>query len=504
MIVLTETEIQTIITEINESDEVNRRASFLRRQKIYNDGGKEFLIEALKKEFGNESLNEMRLAPLNILKKIVNKRSMLYKTPPKRTVQSGEESDQALIDYYSEELDLNESMDKAHRYFTLHSNTALYCIPVGEKIELRIIPPYLYSVVPNKKDQTIPEVYIFNRFTESGMVAPQDDLYSPVGQASFSMQRGMKEKKSLVDSNEREVDIDRQYIFWSDAQHFTANDKAEFTHNTNPEDQINAIGRLPVVNLAKDRDSKFWATQFEDTVDLSLAIMKAWSDLLTISKHQGFSILTITSQEEPKQLKLGINRAIWLKQMPEGPQPSINYVQASSPLGEYKDLIMDLLGLLLSTADLNPKEVGGVNSARNFSSGFQALIETSDTLEAIKRDQNPLRRAEQELWQIIKAWHNYMFDANMLNEDARSFGKFSEDFSISIQYAEMKPLESIVDRISQAKELAALGLVTREDMIKTIYPDMTSEQILNKIERIKEEVSVNLSLFGERTNESEV
>ncbi len=103
---------------------------------------------------------------------------------------------------------------------------------------------------------------------------------------------------------------------------------------------------------------------------------------------------------------------------------------------------MELLGLTLSTANLNPKEIGGTASARQFNSGFQALIESADILEARKSDMNPLRRGEQELWELLKRWHNWMFDMNILRDDARSFGKFSEDFQMSISFADVKPMES--------------------------------------------------------------
>lgn len=492
---ITQTQINQILTEIKSSDEVNRRAGFSRRQKIYEDGGKDFLIDSLKKEFGDSALNEMRLAPINLLKKIVNKRSSLYKSPPKREVQTGEDSDQALIDYYSEELDLNETMDKAHRYFTLHSNLILYCIPNTEsKLILRVIPPYQYSAVPNQTDPSVADIFILNRFTEN--VTQQDELRSASGLGTVNLERGIEKPRQLVDSNDKPLLTEREYIFWSKEEHFTVyeNEKEKIQSKVDGE---NPLGINPIINLAKDRDGKFWSMQFEDAIDITMAIMKAWTDLLTIAKHQGFSILTIVSEEEPKQITFGINKAVWLKQRPEGNEPKINYVQATSPLSEYKDLIIELLGLLLSTSDLNPKEITGSGGGASFSSGFQALIETADTLEARKRDQSPLRRAEQELWQLIKAWHNYMFDLNILTDESRSLGKFSDNFSISIQFAEVKPLETIQDRINQGKDLQVLGLMTKADLMKFVFPDMTSEHIEKKLLEINNLTETELrSILG--------
>jgi len=445
----------------------------------------------LEREFGRDSIKELRLAPLNLLKKIVNKRSNLYKTPPVRTPSSELESDQNLVDFYTEDLDFNEKMDKWNRYFTLHSNVVAYPIPRDDRIELLIVPPYLYSAVPNHIDRTKSDVWVFSSFVESGHITPRDEVPS-VSREGFTRERGFKTTQDLVDSRERHTDQARRFIFWTDEMHATTDIKGNailMDPNRGEEQFINPIGISPVINLAKDRDNEFWATQFEDSVDLSLAIMLGWTDLLTIAKHQGFSQLVVASAEEPKQLTIGINKAIWLKQQDGIPIPTISYVQANSPLAEYKDLLMELLGLLLTTANLNPKEIGGTNSARNFSSGFQALIESADILEARKMDMNPMRRGEQELWFVIAKWHNLMIDTQTLNDEARSLGKFSEDFGINIQFAEVRPLESEQERIQTVKDLRGEGLLTRSDALKKLHPDMSDEQIETKLKEIDEELS---------------
>jgi len=73
-----------IIGEITDEGEISRRFLMKRRHDIFKDGGKEFLIEQIRREFGAESLKEMRIAPINLLKKIVNKRSQIYNKPPVR------------------------------------------------------------------------------------------------------------------------------------------------------------------------------------------------------------------------------------------------------------------------------------------------------------------------------------------------------------------------------------------------------------------------------------
>jgi hypothetical protein len=489
---LTNDDIKSVIDEIKDDAEVSRRTLAKRRHDIYKDKGKRFLIEQIKKEFGEDALKEMRLAPINLLKKIVNKRASVYKRPAKRI--STNPKDQALIDYYVRELDLDQLMQKVNRYNTLFSNTVIYTRPHGDKLISNVIPPYLYSKMSDEYDKTKDVGYVFNAFSEDDSIAMQEQVPSATGYSSETMERGYQTSTlNRVQSNERDaLSIDRrQFIFWTPTEHFTCDSNGSrqiLDPSKGPEQWVNPIECLPIVNVAKDRDNEAWAEQGEDMIDLTLAIQLGWSDVLTIAKNQGFSILTIVSEEEPKKLTLGVNKAVWLKQMPQGPTPSISYVQAQSPLNEYNSLLTELLGLLLTTNDMEAGAIGGKASVKNFTSGFHALISMADNLEAIEADKPTLRDAEINHFNVIRKWHNWMFDMQLLNDKAKALGKFSEtDFDFTITFADVKPLESEDETLGRIEKKVKLGVYTRRDTLKALNPDMNEKQIEEKLVEIETE-----------------
>ena len=490
---LSEFEIESAITEIGESAEVGRRALAKRRQDIYRDGGKSFLIEQIRREFSEDAVKEMRLAPVNLLKKIVNKRSAIYKRPPLRLAL--DPVDQPLVSYYEKSLKLNTLMQKINRYYTLQANTAIYCRPMGNKLVSTAVTPYLYSLMAGHSEKSNISGVIFNNFTESGQVTPSSNLTPATGNASYSQEPGTKMQGDVVASNESPSNVDaRRYVFWTTEEHFTANCNGEKylfegMDPTDPEIFQNPIQKIPVVILAKDRDNEVWASQGEDMVDLTIAIQMGWTDLLTIAKHQGFGTLTVISEEEPKKLTVGVNRAVWLKQTPNGPTPSISYVQANSPLTEYKDLLMELLGLLLTTNDMEPQAIsGGKATAQNYTSGFHALIAMSDNLEAIEMDKPAMLEAEKEHFEIIKRWHNMLFDLNALEPEVRALGRFSDKFGITVVFADVKPLESEDEKLNRIKLKTELKLMTRSEALRVLNPDLTDEQLAEKLNLIDTEL----------------
>lgn len=501
MKILSNGDIANIIDEISDTAEVNRRALAKRRHDVYKDGGKAFLVEKILREFGQDSLAEMRIAPINLLKKIVDKRASIYKRAPTRTATNPQ--DQILVDYYAKEMCLDEVMAKANRYLVLAANTMVYIRPYEGKLKATVVPSYQYSIVPDQFEKCEPEVVIFSAYVDEGRVSPQAAPFPGTGVESFSEQRQDKLPEDLVDSNEKEtLQKANQYIFWSEYEHFTTNDTGQkyTVAELGPEQFYNPIGKMPVVNVARDRDNEIWATQGEDMIDLTMSLQLGWSDVLTVAKHQGFSLLTVTSEEEPKKLTFGINKAIWLKSRQDGPQPSIGYVQASSPLAEYKDLLGELLALLLTTNNMDPGSIGGKGNTKTFTSGFHALISMADALEAIESDKPLMKQAEEESWEVISAWHNWMYDMSLLEPEAMNLGRFSEEFEINIQYADIKPIESEDERIARVKTLMDMGLLTRTQAIKKLHPDMTDEMVIAYLAEIDAEKQSNLKqaqdMFG--------
>lgn len=497
---ITQDEIKRIVEEINGESEKTRRAMAKRRHDIFKDGGRAFLIEQIQREFGPEALKEMRLAPVNLLKKIVNKRSQVYKKAPQRKCEG--EANQQLVDFYTQRLELNPLMQKANRYYSLHSNEVIYTRPVPQKdgtqaLKSDVVAPYLYSIRAEHADKTKIDTYVFNEFIEQGMVTPQHNVPSATGHQSFSMEPGYKTKGDQVASGETATDLKRNYIFWQDETHFTTDESGNVIRLADQDDTqfLNPIQIKPIVNIAKDRDNEPWATQGEDLIDLTMAIQMGWSDLLTIAKHQGYGQPVISSEDEPKKVILGINKALWLKKSPDGTAATFEYVTANSPLDQYKALLMELLGILLSTNDMEPGSIAGAQAVQQFTSGFHQLIAMSDNLAAIEGDKPVFLKAEREHWEIIKRWHNYMYDSGVLDQEARALGRFTDDFKIAVEFADVKPLESEDEILARVEKQRGMGLMTRLDAMMKLYPALSEEEARAKLAEIDAEKAEAIAQF---------
>lgn len=485
--------IRQIVAEINSEGEVDRRAQMLVRHKIYKDGGKEFLLEAVRREFNEDAVKEMRLTPINILKKIINMKSQVYRRAPMRETEL--ESDQALVDYYVDSLGLNVKMQKANRYFNLFSNCQLYVrLDNSMNLNLDIVTPYQYSIIPNSFDLSIMEGVVFSTFPKQDELTEESDAGPATGRSNYNKNKQSEQEENLVKFDGVNSNDNTRYVIWTNESYVVVNSKGEYVEAMT-EDLMNPLGFIPAVHLTKDRDNEVYSTVGADVTDLTQTIQMGWSDLLTIAKHQGFSLLTFTGPEAPQKMTIGINRVIWLKQENDQPTPTVDYVTAASPLSEYKDLLVEQLAMLLSTNDLNPQAVGGTFAANQSTSGFHALIQNADTIEAIESDKPTLKDAEKELWSIISRYHNHLADAGVLPPGLAELGKFSDDFVVDIKYRDARPLSSEAEEIANVKNLLADGLISKRQALKKLNPDLSDEQVEALLQEIVEEKSMMAKSF---------
>lgn len=491
---LSKQDINQIIGEITQSAEKDRRQTFRRRGRIYKDGGKDFLIEHITQEFGKDAVNEMRLAPINALKSWVDRKSIIYARPAIRTTEL--DSDQALLDFYTDVMGFDNIMAKANRYYNLYSNTELYVIPKfknGFKVPwVNVMPPFLYSVSTGLGDQTKKDVIVFSSFDNDSESLTRKEIQKV---SSIQEEKSFKTTGDLVESNEAELGRVSGYIFWTPEQHFTVtNDLVIVTTDQNPEG-LNPISKIPSITLRKDVDNEFWAMQGEDMVDMAMATQLGLTDLLSIAKHHGFSIMTVTSQERPQRLDIGLNKTVWLRQKEGQPTPSVSYVQAASPIQEYSALIDRMLEIS-STSNLLPSNIFAGSASSDSSSGVHEMMKNAATMMEIESQKPVLRDAELEAWDLIKDWHNLLHDKNELDPSLRALGKFSDQFAPMVTYQDMKPVESEEQRITQVERLLDRGLISKRDAFKKLFPEFTDEQIEAKMKEIEDEKMANAAMFG--------
>lgn len=491
-----------VIAEITSSENVNRRNEYLKRYEIYKDLTSKWVIKSLQEEgLKRETIALMstRASNVSIARKIVNKLARTYVGGVSRETSNGTGTN-IQLDELAQLLDFDQKQKKSDRYRELYKNCAIQFVPeqVGDddnpsfKIKMRILSPWQYDVIEDQHDREIPKCYILSDFTEQnqGMFAATEQQAGiHYGKRAL---RTTDKMDNIIADDPSDAGLGkkkRTFIWWSDHYHFTTDEKGEIIPELSPEEGLNPIEMLPIVNIAEEQDGQFWAEGGSDITDGSILVNKIITDMFSIAYIQGFGQFVITGKNLKEKIVMGPHHAIQFDYDPEDgdPQPSVSVVSANPPLEMWMRSVEQYVALLLSTNNLSPRMVSTSLDAVNFPSGIAMLIEMSEATDDISDKQESYKDSERLEWEIVKRWQNYLFDRNALADKFAEIGRLPEDLDVMIRFHEQKPVVTEDQKLANIKARRELGINSEVELLMIDNPDLTQQQAEEKLLKIKQE-----------------
>ncbi len=491
-----------ILIEINQDENQKRKSEMKKRYDVFKDKTGKFVLEKLEKEVRRETLEQMvhRVSNLSILRKIIDKRAMVYKDGAIREIASEENFDdrQDQLSQVSDLININSVMKKVNRYFELFKNCTVYVRPSFNvdtnkaDITLRVLPPFLYDVVEDAENPEIGRVFIFSYYNgeKQSMSARDPGLSGTRSTKSPSNQfrDGDGFDQILADAPDDFGSNYERYVWWSDNLHFTTNGKGEIISG---EDIENPIGKIPFVNFADDQDGKFWAVGGDDLTEGSILINQLLTDMYLISKMQGMGVMYAQGKNLPPHLDISPNQVLLFEQNEGDPDLKIGYLSSNPPLGDHMRMIEQYLAMLLSTNNLEPGTVQGQLSATAAASGVQEMIRKSENIDDIEEQRQMYKDLEPEIIDMVSRWERLLWERGLLNEKWDNIGLLPDDFDYVLKFPESRRIMTDMDKLAIIEKRRDLKLDTMIDSLRRDNPDLSENEAREKIAEIRLEKMEN-------------
>lgn len=383
---------------------------------------------------GDSSIYAMhRAAPINVLKKIIDKLSGLYTMPPARTTENAQ--DQELIDWYTHEMNINTYWKDANESFNAYKTMSL---------ELFLDEGYLKT----------------RAIRAAKYIAISLDTVNPMRVTHFVkiMQDADGNPKYWVYSENEFASYDKD---WS----LVRSDMVE-------NEGINPFGVIPITYQTK---SRYLLTPLPDTDTLAMTLLipVLLTDLNFASMFLSNPIVW-TSNAKIENIKLSPNMYWDLKGEAGGEKPEIGVIKPEPNIDAQLTLVKDQLGMWLQSRNIKPGAVGKL-TVESAASGISLMIQEMDTTEDRLNQIPYFKEAEQDYWYRLAVMHNSLVNTSGFIQNK----KFSdpEKLKVSVKYSEQKVFEARADKIDRlSKELAA-GLISKRAAIKELSPDIDDDAI---------------------------
>jgi hypothetical protein len=507
-----------VIQEIMGSENVWRKNEALRAYELLNGHTKKWVVEALAQEFSPETVVQMKNRATNIpvFKKVVKKLAQTYVGGVDRKAQL--DSDQEAVDEIAESVNLNGVQEKVDRFFEAFRNVLLMVVPVknfretnkseGGKplfdLELRVLAPHFYDVIPDADDPTKARAIILTDFVERGQGTPLGNPSSPDFRGKDDgvvnqLYSGDGQQETIAEPNDDDEGRQRRlFIWWSDKYHFTTLQNGEYYDKREggltPPDMKNPIEELPFVTYAGDQDGHYYAQGWQDRVDGAVHINVTLTDMFCIAMVQGWGQPVLIAEKMPEKVVGGPHRAICLKAEKGGVEPKFQYASSNPPLNEWMGMVELDVALYLSTNDLSPSTVASKLDAKNFASGIAMMIERSESTADIQAKQTMFQGGENRTLKLINAWQKTLSESKSLTEKFAKL-KVLADPTVNLDFHQVKPVVSEGDHVDTLTKRKALGLNTMVDLIKKDNPGITDQEAEKKKEELLAERQEMQAMF---------
>lgn len=425
---------------------------------IYEGSLQKYVEESIDAEFSAQAAQraKQRIAPINILPKIIKKISAVYTFGAMR-MSNGNNFDTEMMSYYENNLAFNSVMDTANKYLNLFRYCAIEPYVNKGKPDIRVLPPTQFTVWSDNRINPL-EPTVFIKY-----VGKAEDLNLPRTDTDGVSQM---QPENIVN----EIDIFHMY---SDNEFVVvdANGAVRLDLMRENPEGVNYYGRIPFVYLSQS-DNFLIPLPNTDMFQLTILAPKLLTDLNYATKFQSHAI--VYSIDIDSEALDGNPDQFWSLKSEEGENknPTVGTIKPEVDIDKVLLLIKDTLAMWFDSLGMKSSGISNI-SAVSAQSGIAKAIDNAD-IEEVRSCQKPIMKAaELELWDLLKVQHDVWSRFNLLDE----LRPFSNSFDPSIMYNDPEPTIDYKVKIEGAALKFEKGLTSFRRAVSEANSDLNNEEL---------------------------
>lgn len=421
------------ILKLIKASETRKRLA-AQRLRYYEDDQSQDTLALIARRWS--SPEDFRVFQVNMVRKIVNKRAMVYRAAPVRRFEG---MDQAAGDALYAAMNANAVLKRANRLTKLLKTAML-------QVGWRDGRPTLAVVTGNILDVV------------------------------YEMPEG---PSRIIVTQPGAIEADTIYSDWT-AGTFTKRDyRGHPIRLAGNAGRVNPYGMLPFVPLF-DRvpDDGFWLPGGNDLIEAQQAVNVALSNLWRAVELQAHGQAWASGVPIGDAIKVGPDRAITL--------PENGKFGFAAPNAPIEEILRAIQFVMRQTAAANDLSADVFDLDRSAESGAAKRAEREDLAEA--------RQDDIELW---RTYESRLFDVVKRVANTHRPGTVLEEAAVHLDFAEVKETLSDAERLENARRYVELGMWSPVDAFMSMNPDFgTRDEVITALRVRKGENDQILGIGG--------
>lgn len=392
--------------------------------------------------------SKSRIAPINVLPKVVDKLSGVYVDPPIRSSQL--ESDKELVNYYTQTLDLASVMTTANKRLNLHK----YCA----------LEPYIHRGTPRLRVIS----------AENFLVYTEDQVNDTEVEVFIKFVGTIKKNTPYTDKEGRVIKGAGTYVkevalyhIYSDTEFMSVDAEGDIEEHT-----VNPYGKIPFIYIRKD-SSRLVPLPDSDMLPMALLIPKLLADINYSSMFSNRSMVYTVNLDTPANVEFNPDTLLQLESVDDGSgkTPQIGVITPSADVTQSLNSVTSQLHYWLDSKGIKSSASSTSGTELNLS-GVAKLIDEADVTNERKKQVRIFQKVERELWELIKVMHNVWLGGSLIT------GKnFSHSFQVEVTFHDQKVIVDRKTLLEEFKIEKELGIFDPIKALKKLNPELSEAQV---------------------------
>lgn len=486
---------KAVIELIKEDDEnKGRKRRSLKEYRVFQNRIKQYVVEKLKSEFDADTVREMPIVDsINISRRVCLQQASIYREAPKRNFTNLTPEQEDVVRLIYRDLKIDQKMLKSNELYKLQNQNLIQILPFEGKLELRVFKQHEYDALP---DMNFPERaygYVISTFDRTGLINTHSSD-SPTGYLGESQTRS---PNSPDGSNSKIADQDdyrsmlELFNVWtkdymgSPSLNFVMDNKGMLVTNT--EDALNPLGNfLPFVDIAQNKDWTYYVTYENADVDFTIDWNSLWTDIRYITRMQGWSQAILSGDPDLmlQTMRVGPSRVLKIPQKENSDiETKFEFVSPSPDLMGTLEVARTLLANYLSSKGLDTSIIVDKPDSNTYNSGIERMLALIEKFEVTRDDFNLYHNVEQDIYKIVKRWHNALRDTDQLSDKYKA-AELPDESEIIVEFSRPEMLKTDQEKLEVYAKKEELGLMSSVMFIME-EKGMSELEALEYLERVK-------------------
>lgn len=478
-----------VIQEIEGDENRRRKADHQKRQDIFNNKQRKYVLDMLVKEFSESTVRDMRTCTsINLVKRIIGEQASIYKSEPKREVAGLSDQQKAQLASLYDSAEANKKLKSLNQKYKLHEQAFMQVIPKHGGIKLRCLAPHQLDVVPSLEDPEVGEIFIVSGYDKANIVAELDGNEDIQGNGYGSKNQHDQDGVNQAIADQDDYRKAKVYAWWTAEYNFLTDSSGAILPGQ-PSIE-NPIQMLPFIEAASEKDQEFWCDGGSGVVEFNLDFSVVLSDTCNTNRLQSYAQAVITGEKLPENITVGPNNILFLPLDSTKPElkPSFEFVSPNPNMEASIDLQDRLLSYFLTSEGIDPKTISGKAEGEKYASGLERLLATIEKFEASQDDYALFRKIESKLYTLIAAWSNALQGTDALPPKLQG-GELPIDAELTVQFCKPEFIKTAAEAEDSVIKRMEAGLISRKEAIMELrgVDEEKAEEILAELDEEENE-----------------